>query len=269
MNFNRRVVIAIVLAVVSLSSESLALDRTTYRTRDGRSWIRPVSSDELEYRHEGTTLLCKYSVQDGSLRVILTVLGTQQVLYFKRTPDGYTSEDGESYMTPAAIADLQRREQAAREAQQRAQQAEAARRAEAERVAREAERVAREAAQREAERAREAAARKAKADIDMLEGTDCSTESLSISVPANETRKFRVDSKRHCWTPWLIGTQYLTWERTLGDILVQAEFESGKTKEQIAGPTKTFDLRGSDPVKRIRFKSVQEAPVEVLFKAHY
>jgi type II secretory pathway pseudopilin PulG len=134
----------LVLAMVLLSTASLAQEKTTYRTRDGRSWIRLVSSNELEYRHEGTTFLCKYSVQDESLRVILTVLGTQQVLYFKRTPEGYASEQGESYMTPAAIADLQRREQAAREAQQRAQQAQAARRAEE-------ERLAREAAQREAE----------------------------------------------------------------------------------------------------------------------
>src|SRR5271157_5207027 len=180
-----RLVIVLVLAIVSLSTALLALDKTTYRTRDGRSWIRLVSSDELEYRHEGTTFLCKYSVQDGSLRVILSVLGTQQVLYFKRTPDGYTSEDGESYMTPAAIADLQRREQAAREAQQRAQQAEAARRAEAERVA------------------SETAAKKLKADIDMLEGTDCSTESLSVSVPREGVREFVLSPDRACLTPWL------------------------------------------------------------------
>ena len=250
-----RLVIVLFIAIVSLSTASLALDKTTYSTRDGRSWIRLVSSDELEYRHVGTTFLCKYSVQDGSLRVILTVMGTQQVLYFKHTPDGYMSEDGESYMTPAAIADFQRREQAAREAQQRAQQAEAARRAEA-------ERVAREAAQREAEHARVIAAEKLKADIDMLEGTDCSTEPLSVSVPRQGEREFVLSPGRACWTPWIIGKPYPSWK--LGaDVVVQVVFPDGTTKEAVDGPGKLFGLYNNTPVEKIRFKSLQKQPAKV------
>jgi hypothetical protein len=240
--FLSRLVIVFVLAIVSLSATSLALDKTTYRTRDGRSWIRVVSSDELEYRHDGTTFLCKYSVQDGSLRVILTVLGTQQVLYFNRTPDGYKSEDGEYYMTPAAIADLQRREQAAREAQQLAQQAEAARRAEA-------ERVAREAAQQREEREKETAAKQLKADIDMLEGTDCSTEPLSVSVPRFGVRDFVLSPDRACWTPWLIGKPYPSWNLD-GDVDVQVVFPDGTTKEAVDGPGKEFPGIYKEPLIR-------------------
>jgi hypothetical protein len=133
---------------------AFALDKITYQTSDGRSWLKVISGNELEYRHGGTTLLCKYSVEDGSLRVVLTILGSQQVLYFKRSPDGFVAESGEHYLTPASLGELHRRAQAARQAEQKRQQAEAAARAQAERrAAIEAQRQAEElaAARRPAE----------------------------------------------------------------------------------------------------------------------
>lgn len=252
--------LGIVLAVLSLSSVSLALDTTTYRTRDGRSWIRLVSSNELEYRQEGTTLLCKYSVQDGSLRVILTVMGTQQVLYFKRSPDGYRSEDGESYMTPAARAALQRREQAASQARQQALQAEAARRAEA-------DRAAREAGQRAEERARDAEAKKLKAEAEMLEGTDCATEELSITVPGEEVREFLLSPSRACWTPWLVGSPYQTFKAE-GDVAIQVVWKDGHSREEVLRGKAIFDFEHK-LLAKMRFKSLREQPVKITFKAHY
>src|SRR5258706_303451 len=54
-----------------------------YRTHDNISSITLISPEELEFRANGTTFLCKYSRQPDGLRVILTALGSQQVLYFR------------------------------------------------------------------------------------------------------------------------------------------------------------------------------------------
>jgi hypothetical protein len=63
-----------------------------------------ISSEELEYRvRDGTTLLCKYSIQQDALRVIMTALGTQEVLYFRRVPNGLVSNDGILYLSPSAL----------------------------------------------------------------------------------------------------------------------------------------------------------------------
>lgn len=257
--------LVILLTMVLLSTASLALDKTNYRTRDGRSWIRLVSSDELEYRHEGTTLLCKYSVQDGSLRVILTVLGTQQVLYFKRTPDGYTSEDGESYMSPAAIADLQRREQAARAAQQRAQQAEAARRAEAERLAREAAQRQAEAKRLADERARQQAEANRLETVKALEASSC-TEG-EYNVPAGSKLVFMLSAQRDCWTPWLIPENRYWGIKYSVDVVLQFALKDGTlSKEFLNGPIRETPedlvelLRRRDLIRAIRFKSLKKEP---------
>ena len=106
--------------------EAMAFNGEIYRTRNGYSTINLISRDELEYTTNGTTLLCKYSEQNDALRVIATMLGTQQVLYFRRVPGGLQSNDGILYLSRAGLAELQRqqelerkREQAARAAQER------------------------------------------------------------------------------------------------------------------------------------------------------
>lgn len=89
--------------------EAAAFNGESYRTRDGRSAITLISRDALEYRlADGTTLLCKYSEQGNALRVIMTSLNTQQVLYFRRVPNGLQSNDGELYLNAPGLAELQR-----------------------------------------------------------------------------------------------------------------------------------------------------------------
>lgn len=128
--------------------EVQAVSGQSYRTRDGRSAITFVSSQELEYRvHDGTIFLCKYSKQQDGIRVILTVLGTQQVLYFRRAPNGFTSKDGTVYLSPSAFAEAQREEESSRLSQQKAYAV-----AEQQRVER--DRLATIAAQRQAEEQR-------------------------------------------------------------------------------------------------------------------
>lgn len=104
--------------------EAVSPTNRSYRTRDGRSAITVISANELEYRvPDGATLLCKYTDEKEALRIIVTALGTQQVLYFRHTPEGLVSNNGEVYLNPTALAALQRQEQAEREREAVAQAA--------------------------------------------------------------------------------------------------------------------------------------------------
>ena len=72
----------------------------TYRTIGGRSIIAIVSSDELEMRQGGDNIVCKYTENDGKLRVIVNMLGTTTAKYFNLTPQGLVDEDGEVFYEP-------------------------------------------------------------------------------------------------------------------------------------------------------------------------
>jgi hypothetical protein len=63
-----------------------------------------VSKDECEIAEGGTTLLCKYTKQDGKLRVVTTALGTSQVLYFRFTEQGLDDNKGTVLFSPEALA---------------------------------------------------------------------------------------------------------------------------------------------------------------------
>lgn len=65
-----------------------------YRTLDDKTVITVISDDELEIRERGENFLCKYSVAENRLRVVMTVLGTQRVLYFETIETGLRAEDG-------------------------------------------------------------------------------------------------------------------------------------------------------------------------------
>lgn len=81
----------------------------SYETRNGRAAITLISADELEYRVDNqTTLLCKYTDQEKAIRVIITALGTQQVEYFRRVPNGLISNDGDLYLSERGWADKTR-----------------------------------------------------------------------------------------------------------------------------------------------------------------
>lgn len=72
----------------------------TYRMIGGHSVISLVSSDELEIRQGGENLVCKYTKQDGRLRVVMNALGTTTAKYFNMTPEGLVDEDGDIYYSP-------------------------------------------------------------------------------------------------------------------------------------------------------------------------
>ncbi len=64
-----------------------------YRAIDDKQVLKIVSSDELELREKAANLLCKFSVQDGKLRVVADVLGTKQVGYYTLVEDGLRDDD--------------------------------------------------------------------------------------------------------------------------------------------------------------------------------
>lgn len=115
--------------------EAVAFNGEIYRTRNGNSTINLISRDELEYTTNGTTLLCKYSEQNDALRVITTMLGTQQVLYFRRVKGGLQSNDGVLYLNAAGLGELRRQEELERQGEQAALAAQERERAEAARLA--------------------------------------------------------------------------------------------------------------------------------------
>lgn len=68
-----------------------------FRTADDRQVMTLVSQDELEMRGGDAgadNLICKYTRQDDTLRVVKTMLGTTLAVYYKITPDGLQANDG-------------------------------------------------------------------------------------------------------------------------------------------------------------------------------
>jgi hypothetical protein len=129
--------------------EAVGWKGQSYHVRNGRSAITLISADELEYRTDDhTILLCKYTDQGAALRVIVTALGTQQVMYFRRVPNGLMSNSGELYLNSDGWAHLRRQEEIEQQKQLKAAAAAAeARVAEEERLAALAEQEARRAAE--------------------------------------------------------------------------------------------------------------------------
>lgn len=73
----------------------------TYRMINGGTVIALISSDELEIREGGQNLVCKYTKQDGKLRVVVSTHGITTAMYFNMTPQGLVDEDGDIYYEPA------------------------------------------------------------------------------------------------------------------------------------------------------------------------
>ena len=77
---------------------------------DGSVVITLISVDELEARSQLMgTVVCKYSKQDGKLRVVIQVLGTTQAVYFRIVEDGLERDDGVTLYNPVKYASEERR----------------------------------------------------------------------------------------------------------------------------------------------------------------
>lgn len=63
-----------------------------YKSLNGRNVLTLISKDECELSLEGTTLLCKYTKPNDTLRVVTTASGTSQIIYFRFTSQGLEGE---------------------------------------------------------------------------------------------------------------------------------------------------------------------------------
>ena len=69
---------------------------SVFRSANDAQRIKIASDDELEFTpgRDGPNLVCRYSRDGDSLRVVATVLGSPQAIYFKFVPEGLQREDG-------------------------------------------------------------------------------------------------------------------------------------------------------------------------------
>jgi hypothetical protein len=77
-----------------------------YKTIDQKQVITIVSSDKLELytSNINTNLICEYYVQGNRLRVVATILGTQQALYYDVTDQGLVDKEGTILFSPQHYA---------------------------------------------------------------------------------------------------------------------------------------------------------------------
>lgn len=86
-----------------------------YRAIDDSEIIKLVSNDELELRHQSENLICKYTKQGDTLRIVVNIFGTSQALYYKMTPEGLVDEHNHVLYEPAAYEKAARQAQLARD----------------------------------------------------------------------------------------------------------------------------------------------------------
>jgi len=100
--------------------EARAFQGEVYRSADGQNALTLISPDELELREGNTTLLCKYSKQAEALRVVVTALGTNQVIYFRFTNYGLQDNQGKVLLSPANYASAMEQARLVREREENA-----------------------------------------------------------------------------------------------------------------------------------------------------
>ena len=87
-----------------------------YKSLNGRTVLTLISKDECELAQGGTTLLCKYSKPNDTLRIVKTALGTSQVVYYRITSQGLEGNDGNVLLSPegyaSAVAQLEQQQRA-------------------------------------------------------------------------------------------------------------------------------------------------------------
>ena len=74
--------------------EAKPYNREIYRRHDDSKTIILISRDECEVKQGGKTFLCKYTKQDDALRVVMSVMGSTEVVYYKIVPHGLKEENG-------------------------------------------------------------------------------------------------------------------------------------------------------------------------------
>ncbi len=81
---------------IKMSSPATAqpFQRQVYQSFDGGHTLTLISPEECELSEGNTILLCKYNKQAGDLRVVTTVMGSNQVLYYHQAGENLQTNDG-------------------------------------------------------------------------------------------------------------------------------------------------------------------------------
>ena len=116
----------------------------TFRSFDGGTVLTLISKEECEKKEGSETFLCKYTQQDGAIRVVMTKLGTNLVDYFRRIPAGLEDKHGQILLNPLAYTAAVKKVEAQKLALQQMQEAAERQRVEQERQRAEQERKKRE-----------------------------------------------------------------------------------------------------------------------------
>ncbi len=90
----RASLIVVLIALLALrAGADTDLRGATYRAANDGSVVKIISPDELEFTpgRDDPDYVCKYSRDGDSLRVIATVLGSTQAIYFRFVPEGVTA----------------------------------------------------------------------------------------------------------------------------------------------------------------------------------
>ena len=122
--------------------EAEAFHGEIYRSLDGQTALTLISRDECELRNGRDTLLCKYTKQSNALRVVVTALGTNQVVYYQLTNEGIQDNQNAVLLSPERYASAmeqmrlarERAENARQDDERRKRQMEAAKQAEEDRL---------------------------------------------------------------------------------------------------------------------------------------
>ena len=93
-----------------------------YKSVDGGNMLTLTSKEDCELTQGGTTLPCKYTKQTDALRVVATVMGTPQVIYFRFTDQGLQDNNGLVLLAPQQYADAIAKIQKAEEERQKEEQ---------------------------------------------------------------------------------------------------------------------------------------------------
>jgi len=87
----------------SQANQASAFNGEVYRSQDGSVTITMTSPDELELAQSGVNLICKYTRQANAIRVVETVMGTSQAVYYQVIPEGIQGPDGRILYSPSAL----------------------------------------------------------------------------------------------------------------------------------------------------------------------
>ena len=103
-----QLILTTTMALTTSCSKIKTFERQVYRSVDDTQVVTLTSSDELEFSEGGMNIVCKYSKDGDSMRIILNARGVQQALYYKFVTQGIKAQDGTILYEPEQYQSVMR-----------------------------------------------------------------------------------------------------------------------------------------------------------------